>query len=215
MTEKTQLNKIWVIGTFHGSMKKMKNYDFQILENTMREINPEIILAEIRPEDLEKNDLSKTPLDMKEIVLPFAKLKRIPIYGIDWFPDDMRLKQDAFFKQLAQTESGKKTINELPDELEIHNIDLAHLDLITSDFVHSDEFAKVDKAFRKTITEKIGEGPQNLWWHTRAEKMNVLIKKYIDQYSGKRILIVAGAFHRPDIEDFLKSLDKVKLQQIK
>jgi hypothetical protein len=215
VNEKVHINDIWVIGTFHGSMKQMKNYDFQILEDIIKKINPDLILAEIRPEDLEKNDFSKAPLDIEEIVLPYTKHKGIPLHGIDWYPDDMRAKKAEFFEKLAQSENGKKIINELPDELEIHNIDLAHLDLITTEFVHSDQFAQIDKAFRKTIVEKIGEGPQNLWWFTRAQKMNALIKKYLKLYSGKRIVVVAGAFHRPDIEDFLLSLDRVKLQKMK
>ncbi len=193
---------ITIIGTFHAGHRELNHYSPIKLKELLAQSRPEVLALEIRPHDYLKGDSSKNPWDMNEIVIPFGKENHLPLEPIDWWPDDMRAGHNKFLDELKKTPEGMKTFSEIEDEWAPHRKEFPDYRDVTPEYVHSNEFAKRDSDFRSRITSKIGEGPQNLMWYTRAAMMNQNIQKVLDKFPGKRITIVVGAFHRADIEKF-------------
>ena len=142
---------------------------------------------------------------MNEIVIPFGKKHDLPLEPIDWWPDTMREQYTQFMSDFQKTSEGSKFIKEFENEWTPHLQSFPDYKDVTPEYTHSAEFAQKDSLLRTQIKEIIGEGPQNLFWTTRALKINQNLEKVIQKYSGKRITAVVGAFHRADIELFFKN----------
>jgi hypothetical protein len=206
--------QITIIGTFHDGLKNMKFYSPEKLQSFLEKTNPEIIAAEIRPQDYAKGDLSPNPWDMNEIVVPFAGVRHIEIEPIDWWPDNMRAQYRQYYKELTVTEKGRQIYNEVEDEWAPHKKTFLSSREATPEYIHSSLFAERDSSFRSKVKKLVGEGPQNLFWYTRAEKMNENLAEVIRRHPGQRITVVVGAFHRPDIENFLKTQSNVEIKPL-
>jgi hypothetical protein len=192
----------------------MKNYSPEVLKKFLEETNPEVIAAEIRPQDFAKGDFSPNPWDMNEVVIPFARTQHIEIEPIDWWPDDLRSLYRKYYEKFTRTAEGQRIYAQLEDEWAPHRESFPTSKEATPEYIHSALFAERDLNFRKEIKKRVGEGPQNLFWYTRAEKMNENLARVIQKHSGQRITVVVGAFHRPDIESFLRSQKDVEVRPL-
>jgi len=207
-------NVVTVIGTFHGSMRGMKYYTPSKLKILIADSQPDVLAIEIRPEDFQVGRLDNNPWDMNEIVIPYATSKNIPLEPIDWWPDDLRARHDLALKEIEKSVEGKKRLMELEDEWALHKSDFPDFNDATPEYIHSPEFSHRESEYRANVKQQLGEGPQNLMWYTRAEKINGNLDVVIKKYPGKRITVVVGAFHRPDIERFLESQPQVQLRSL-
>ncbi len=203
---------VTVIGSYHHSLKKMKNYSPAVLTELIAKSSPQVIATEIRPEDFAKGDTSHNPWDVNEVVLPYAARKSIEVIPIDWWPNDMRSKQDAFFRQLKKSSAGRRILEEVDDEWRPHQSSVANFYDATPEYVHSELFAERETEFRQRVAALVGEGPQNLMWLERAGHMNRYLARALQLHPGQRITVVVGAAHRPDIERFLRTLAGVEIR---
>lgn len=202
---------VTVIGTFHGAMKQMRVYNSKRLEEYLKSSAPELIIAEIRPEDFSINYFKNYPWDILEVVLPFANKNSIPVRPFDWWPDNLRFEYNQFYEKLLNTSEGQKIYQIVENEWAPFVADFPDFNDVTPEYVHSEKFADLSRQFRLNVKKLVGEGPQNLRWYQRAAEMNKNLDSIIDQNLGRKIVIVTGAFHRPDIEDYLKTKPQVKI----
>ena len=212
---KTQKTEIIIIGTFHGNHATMLNYHFGTLKYFLEITKPDVLAVEIRPNDLKNKNFDVTPQDIAKIVIPWANEKKIPLYGIDWWKDNSRQEYNQFMAKLEKTEEGRKKLAKSLDELEIHADRFKNVEDMTAKYIHSQEFADKDHKVRQNATQLFGEGPGNLFWYTRAAEMNKLLNQVILEHKGKRIVVVTGAAHRGDFEQFLREKNNVTLIPLK
>ncbi len=203
--------EVTVIGTFHGSMKKMKIFTPEKLKELLECTNPDVVAIEARPRDFAQNITKFNPWDINEIAIPFAQQRNISIEPFDWWLDDTREKAAKFYEEFTKTEEGKKIFDFVEDEWRPFRSRFSDFNDVTPEYVHSAEFARLATEFQIEVAKLVGEGPQNLMWSERAQKMNENLAKILDLYPGKRITIVTGAFHRPDIELFLATRKDVQI----
>jgi hypothetical protein len=206
--------RVAIIGTFHGSMKRMKIYTPEKLHELLAAAHADVLAVEIRPQDFEAETASNNPWDMNEIVLPFAKSANIPLEPIDWWPDDMRLKGDQYLREIGKTSEGRKKLSAVEDEWHPHAQNFPNFIEATPEYVHSSLFAEREVKYRSELTRILGEGPQNLYWQTRSEKMNQNLDRVLKNFPGRKIVVVVGAYHRPYIEKFLRSVNNVTLEPL-
>ncbi|MNK90089.1 hypothetical protein D3C87_1101300 [compost metagenome] len=210
-TTRSAKTKVTIIGTFHGSMKKMKIYTPEKLRELLEGTNPDVVVIEARPQDFAQNTTKNTPWDISEIAIPFALQRNVSIEPFDWWLDDTREKAAKFYDELIKTAEGKKIFDYVEDEWRPFRSQFNDFNDVTPEYVHSVEFARLEIEFRNEVTKLVGEGPQNLMWSERAQKMNENLAKILMLYPGKRMTIVTGAFHRPDIEQFLVTRQDVQI----
>lgn len=207
----SETTEVVIIGTFHGMHYTMSAYHPDALRHLIAITAPDVLALELRPDDLAQEGYGKAPADIKNIAIPWAKKHEVLIRAIDWWDEGSRAKHDAFYADLRKTEEGRAKIEALPDELGIHADACPQIEACPIAYIHSPEFADKDRGVRKAYTDAFGEGPGNLFWNTRAEKMNAALERVVDELPGRRIVVVTGAAHRGDFERALAKRDDVTL----
>jgi tetratricopeptide (TPR) repeat protein len=207
----TSETEVLIIGTFHGLHFGMTNYHPDTLRYLLTLSKPDVLAVEIREKDMKEPGFGKAPSDITKIVIPWAKKKNISVRPVDWWEDESREKHNALMVELKKTDDGKKKLSQLQNEMAVHKDRYKFPDEMTVEYIHSKEFTDKDRAVRVNHTKVLGEGPGNLFWNTRADKMYELLQKVIVEYPGKRIVVVTGAAHRKDFEDRIQQKGGVKL----
>ncbi|MBN1969018.1 MAG: hypothetical protein JXR48_13850 [Candidatus Delongbacteria bacterium] len=207
--------EVIIIGTFHGNHINMVNYHFGTLEYLITLVNPDILALEIRPNDLKAQKYNNCPKDISDIVIPWAIKNEIPFYGIDYWKRFDRFRHNRFHNKLLKSETGKEKLKKVLNEIQIHSDVFQNFEDFTVDYIHSEEFSKKDYLVRRNHTDLFGEGPGNLFWYTRAEKMNELLDNVINNNKNKRIVVITGASHRGDFEKFLESREDINILSIR
>lgn len=192
----------------------MSHYTPSKLKELIESSKPEVMAIEIRPEDYNAGRTVNNPWDMNEVVLPYAKENKLPIEPIDWWPDNLRSQYVEAIENLKKTSEGSRLVLDLEDEWNPHSTDFPDFNEVTPEYVHSELFAQRDSEYRIREKARLGEGPQNLLWYTRADAINKNLSTALKKHSGKRITVVVGASHRPDIERFLKMQTDVVIQPL-
>lgn len=195
-------------------MRGMSHYTPAKLKKLIEESKPEVMAIEVRPEDYNAGRTGNNPWDMNEVVIPYANENKLPIEPIDWWPDNLRALYAEAIENLKNTSEGNKLLSELEDEWSPHAADFPDYNEVTPEYVHSELFAQRESDYRLREKAKLGEGPQNLMWYTRADAINKNLSYVLDKHFGKRITVVVGASHRPDIERFLRTQVGVEVQAL-
>lgn len=203
--------EIIIIGTYHGNLYIMPNYHPDTLRYLLNISKPDVLALELREKDFNSQDYSRVPNDISEIVIPWATENSIPFAPIDWWTEEGIEERRAFFKTLRETEEGRETLANVPDENESHADKFDDFINMTVEYIHSHEFSEKTKKYWAELTDYFGEGPGNMRWNTRAAKMNDLLAGVIEKNPGKRIVVVTGAAHRYHFEDAVSQRDDVSL----
>jgi hypothetical protein len=206
-----QFTTVTIIGTYHGSMCGMRHYTPSKLKELIQNSKPEVLAVEVRPEDYNAGRTVNNPWDMNEVVLPYANENNIPVEPIDWLDNTRSMYAEAIEK-LKQTPEGKKILLEIEDEWAPHAAEFPNFSEVTPEYVHSELFAQRETEYRLREKALLGEGPQNLMWYTRADAINKNLSTVLKKHPGKRITVVVGASHRPDIELFLRTQTDLEIQ---
>jgi hypothetical protein len=175
---------------------------------------PDVLAVEARPEDMVADHIGDAPADIVHIVIPWAQARGIAVRPIDWWLPGERQKGEAMILELGNTEVGQKRLASVPDEMAIHSDVFVDPAQMTVAYVESEAFAHKDHAMRTKMTEVLGEGPMNLWWQTRAQKMQQRLEAVIREFPGRRIVVVTGAAHRGDFERALSQRSDVRLIKV-
>lgn len=200
-----------VIGTLHGAHFRMASFHPDEVRRMLAAARPDVLAVEARPADLAAPDLGATPDDIARIAIPWARRHGVPVRPIDWWVDGTREQYDAWAKEMASTEEGRRRLEAVPDEMAVHADRFPDPDRMTPAYVESAEFADKDRSVRAKTTELVGEGPGNLFWDTRAAHMDELLAAVLGESPGKRVVVVTGAAHRGDLERWLATQPNVEL----
>lgn len=75
---------VYLLGTIHGNHLTTKDYSLLHLQAVLEHLDPELLLVESRPEELERDNWGDGPIEM-----PFASLTAqasgIEVQGMDWW----------------------------------------------------------------------------------------------------------------------------------
>jgi hypothetical protein len=193
----------------------MPNYHPDTLRYLLEIAKPDVLALEIRKKDLSASGFGHAPSDIKHIVIPWARKYRVPIRPIDWWKPGSRKKRRGYMAKLRKTEEGRKKLATLPGEMKIHKDRFPNSTEMTVSYMHSKVFANRDYRLRQSYTRILGEGPGNLYWNERAQKMSANLAAVVNRFPGKRIVVVAGAAHRGDFERALAKKGDVALLRLK
>lgn len=75
---------IYLLGTMHGEHLKSERYSLWHLQAVIVHLHPDLLLAEIRPEEIAKDNWGDGPVEMTFTALT-ARALDIPVQGMDWW----------------------------------------------------------------------------------------------------------------------------------
>lgn len=203
--------EVVIIGTFHHNHYIMSDYHPDTLRYLLRISQPDVLALELREKDLTDPEYGRAPADITNIAIPWAKDNGVPFEPVDWWTDEGVEERRAFFKELRETEEGRDKLAMSIGEFDLHKDKFEDWTDMTVAYVHSPEFAEKNDRFWKMQTDIFGEGPGNMYWYTRAARMNELLAGVIARHPGERIVVVTGAAHRGDFEKELAKREDVNL----
>lgn len=193
--------KVLVIGTIHGNHETNNNYSYQDLLNILTTFHPDAICVEIPPNYFRKESY------LKEMMMAaiFGIEHSIKVYPIDWWSsgDDR-----AYRKEYEKTEEYKlkeKQYYELEKSNEImQNFykKYGSLDSLWNEnkqgykFFNGEEYNDYIREMYKINMAVFGDGPMNLYYQTRNNKMLELINNAVAENKNKRIIVLTGAEHK-------------------
>lgn len=187
-----------IIGTLHLDPIEYRQYGLW-LENVIEQVAPDIICAELSPEQLAGTQSCNSKPEQRIIVIPTAKRLNIPIvpiqpstiYGLDW-----EQRYTAARSELCGNDC-LKAISEFLDDLSQeearswrlamhHPSRIEDLQLDVYDIFPAARDAAVEK-FLPQIAQLMTE------WNMRFLE---IIESTIDGNASKRILVIAGLWHK-------------------
>jgi hypothetical protein len=174
--------EVFFLGTIHRLHLITSEYTLGHVKAAYLAIRPELLLVEIRPEEMALGNLSDGPFEMTYLTV-LARKDGIPVEGIDWFtsviscsaPDpEMVTMMDS---ELDGIMAGDKT-GKPPSYREVHSTDYI-LRTMKSHEV------------RIRYLGDVGNGEwarRNLWMAHR-------VLKALDDYDVKRVMLAVGGEH--------------------
>jgi hypothetical protein len=212
--------KVLVIGTIHGNHESNKNYSYQDLLNILTTFQPDAICVEIPPNYFRKESY------LKEMMMAaiYGIENSIKVYPIDWWPsgDDR-----AYISEYEKTEEYKlkeKQYCELEKSNEIMQSfykKYGSLDSLWNEnklgyqFFNGEEYNDYIREMYKINVAVFGDGPMNLSYKTRNNKMLELINNAVTENKNKRIIVLTGAEHKHYFDIELTKRTDLKLIKLK
>jgi len=193
--------QILVVGTIHGNHNTNPNYSFQDVLNILGTFNPDVICVEIPPSYFRK----RSYLHEMMLATIYGLDHKKAVYPIDWWtPGDDRAKRDEFMKTV-EFETKEKQISELVEANSIMQNFIkkyGSMDSIWDEnkrsytFFNGKEYNDYIKEMYAVSMAVYGDGPMNLSYETRNNKMLELINNATKENKGKRIIVLTGAEHK-------------------
>ncbi|MBS3742560.1 MAG: hypothetical protein KGY75_10610 [Candidatus Cloacimonetes bacterium] len=204
-------NKISILGSVHQYhyYKSSK----QILKKVIKNYDPDIILAELSPEQLKGTMTCNSKPEYPEIIIPLAKqenYKIIPIQpktskGFEW-----GARKDRILAKIHDEKSDKYNcylkLNEILDEI-IHEKEIMTLKDLQSR--KSDLMSCISYNYLKALFPS--------WYEIKEEWNNYCLQNIIEQekkYNNSKILITIGFSHKFWLIQKLKKYKNIKLINI-
>lgn len=207
-----QSKEVVVIGTVHGDHNRFPLYNFQTLEIVLKHINPDLLLIEEDPQWFHENRFetmseeqygAARPVEIKKVLMPFAKAKVVKVIPTDWRMDFDResAKNAEAEKALLKDPRNKALYATLIKSYEALFID----DYLTKSIydLHSDTMMAVleqrDELFTGTPFEKLRQLDRERQRHINENVVHALATEKF-----QRAVVVYGISHRPFIVRAIK-----------
>jgi len=219
-----EANEVVLLGTIHSSHETSQAYSLGVLERTIRAVDPDIVVAEIPPNRLDKARASFTRTgevreprvsvfpEYSEVLFPLTREMDFTILpGAAWSEamNDYRSKKLSVIRndpdhaeewgayQAAREEFSKALAGRADDPFFIHTRDY--------DRITRKAFAPYDEHFNDIL------GPGG--WSTIGKAHYDLIAEALDRHKGegKRILITFGSSHKYQFRKRLKKREDIEL----
>jgi hypothetical protein len=212
-TKNNDKTKVLVLGTIHGVHYRNPKYNFDHIAQILQTYNPDVICVEIRPVDFRK------VLYLTEMVTAtiYGVKNYKKVYPIDWWSVDTRADRDAYmktdeYKKKEKIEIAKETENVIIQDFNKKYGEWKNYSSVKGyEFWNSEEYNKYwEEAYRISM-EVYGDGPMNLFYKTRNDKMLELIKNAIHENPGKKIIVLTGSEHKHYFDIILAKEDDVTL----
>jgi len=110
------IQTIYLLGTIHNEHLSTEEYSFLHIEAIIENLNPDLVLVESRPEELEIDNLGDGPVEMLFANL-IAKSINIDVEGIDWWEKEYinpgssnAMREDKMMKNILNEINGYETV---------------------------------------------------------------------------------------------------------
>jgi hypothetical protein len=193
--------RVLVIGTIHGNHESNPNYSYQDLVNILATFGPDAVCVEIRPQDFRRNSY------LKEMMMAsiYGLDRGLKVNPVDWWGTrDDRAERDAFmktpeYKIKLKEEERLVAANKVMQDFEKKYGSLEKLwdeNKLGYEFFNGEEYNRYIEEMYGVTMAVYGDGPMNLSYRTRNDKMMELIKKALDENPGRRVVVLTGAEHK-------------------
>ncbi|WP_299668156.1 hypothetical protein [uncultured Polaribacter sp.] len=191
-----------VLGVEHSAQLVNTNHQPAILRAFMDKVNPEGICIERSPREYLKNDFYEFTFEQQYCIIPYAKDNSIPLYPIDWIPEDEDLElafgvADLAVPRFTRNPSGFWGFTVFSDSTSFNK-----------DFYFADEenYYENNKEWYANHSKKVSNDfARRLFLYRtflQAKRIESVCRKYS---KNDTILVVIGALHKNDIEVNLAS----------
>ncbi len=217
-------NEVVVMGMIHDGHETSERYSLDVVEETIRKINPDIIITEIPPNRLEEayrgfheNGVVSEPRvsvfpEYVGVVFPLTKEMDFEIRGgAAWNTYMNRYRSRALDKiendpaRAVEWQANRDAKREMSNAIGSRGDDPL--------FIHSREYDALQKAgwepYDKFFNDELGPGG---WENINAGHYRLIAKVLQDEmFRGKRILITFGASHKYWFMEKLRERDDITL----
>lgn len=206
--------EILVLGTIHQFHYVAEGYSTTILKALLEKLQPDVVCIETRPKDFERDDYSKSPPEVGQVIVPWAKKNGVEIIPIDWWEEGMREATMAYYDSLKNTETGQE-LEEKEKRLlgDIQN-PVSTPEKINYLTVNSDSIQNILRKEHQVSAEVYGEGVPTMFWEERNQKILNRILEVVDTHHGKRIVVAIGAEHKYWLDNELRKIEQVKFLSV-
>jgi hypothetical protein len=192
--------QVLVVGTIHGSHRSNPNYSYEHLVQILATYGPDAICVEIRPEDFRR-----VPY-LTEMVAAtiYGAEHGTRVYPIDWWDErnNARAERDAFMQTPEYAaQQPKEAALEAADSV-IQGFEARYGDWQTYSRTGSYVFFNgpdyndyIAEGYRISM-EVWGDGPMNLYYRTRNDRMMERIRGAIRENRGRKVIVLTGAEHK-------------------
>jgi hypothetical protein len=214
------VNEVIILGTLHSGHLRQKEYSLKVLKEIITTINPDIVLAEIPPDRfyIAQGEWVRNKKIREERVIQF------PEYSDVIFPLSDKLNFEiipvsAWTEQMAETREQKLyNIRNDPDRQDDWETYLVakekSADAIEANgrgadplWINSaeyDDLLEIElKVYNQLFNDELGAGG----WENINKAHYSLIKKALERFENKKILITFGVGHKGWLR---KALSKIK-----
>ena len=225
-TPKQIKNDVIVLGTIHGGHLTQEQYSLEVLENLIREINPDIILTEIPPdrfpiaekEFLEKDTITESRVsrfpEYVDVIFPLSKEMTFEIIPTAAWTKEMSDNRRDKLKEIKESIDRKEEWNELEtagnrSDAFIKASGKEHDPFWINSEVY-DKLVEIElSVYNRLFNEELGPGGWDNINFAHYKYISEALNKY--QFQGKRILITYGAGHKGWFLRELKKRDDINL----
>lgn len=199
--------QVYLIPTIHGLHKTNQHYNYDSLKQSVKSFKPDLILVEIRDEDLKFDSAylaSNYPFEMRMMQAWFPHKE---VRGFDWLGNDIEGKKIPvdYWKTIAPIKRWEKELNADSNymkrlagcdqftELRMNILVSGSLNQIlgSNDRQLTLEYYKcMNEILKGTIHERILQ-----FYDLRNQKMLDNIKRIINENKNKKIVILTGDDH--------------------
>ncbi len=209
--------EVIVIGTLHGDHSRLPLYNFETLKIVLRHLKPDLLLIEEDPETFEQklyesmsedDYLSIRPIEIKTVIVPYAKINNIKIIPTDWRIEfDKEMKSNALKNRaLLEDKENQALFQRISTSYESVFMD-NYLTKTFYDF-HSESTMAILEQYDSLFTGTKLESFRALN-RKRQEHINENIINTLKKEKFKRAVIVYGLSHRPFIIRAIKQLKEI------
>lgn len=196
-----QKPKVVILGVEHSSQLINSNHQPAVLRAFINKVNPSVICIERSPEEFSRNDFYEFTYEQQNVIIPYARQQKIPIYPIDWLPgpEDLKLAfgtDNLEVPSFTRNPSGFWGFTVFPDSTSFHK-DFYFADDIKYPLSHKEWYA--------THPDKVNFDFARRLFLYRSFLQSKRIQLVLNNFSeNDTVLVVIGAMHKYDIEKNLE-----------
>jgi hypothetical protein len=195
-----------IVATMHGLHKGHPTYDYEHLYALVRDLHPDFVGVEIRPEDMGR-DSAYLKANYPTEMIALAQQYGSKAFGFDWLGDDVAgrpipadwWRAHSPIKKLERERMNDAKYQDTPAlkslESEEHDI-LAHA---TGKTLNDGRYDRLSQKYYALLEQQFANSPYaalSRFYSERDQHLCLNIVKMIRANPGKRIVVATGADHR-------------------
>lgn len=207
---------IYIIGVTHaptqfysGTMSPAHIREF------LKALNPDVVGVESNPTWFNKGQYYLATYEAQNITVPWAKERKLPVYGIDWITDknsSVNTLSDSHSELLRLQRVRQIQKEKEKPKLKAVNYQYGLWSKLKTPSPNSDTFRKLNSMeFGKKVIQWIDKdkntpGTASAYMNVRDSRITDHIEALVKKHPQAKIVIVIGAMHKLDVERRLKKL---------
>ncbi len=216
MSHKHEQTEVIILGTMHLEPEEYPAYANRLGE-VIKEIAPDIICSELSPEQLAGTQSCDSKPEQRDVVIPTAKRLGAQIVPIQP-PTNEGLDFEDRFKAMDRELRLQKSCRQLLEyldrlaeqEAELWRDHMKNADCI--EYVQFNEYHVFPEA-RDTVEHQMLPQRSEFWTEWNEYFLRKIVET-IDNNPGRRIMVIAGLWHKYWLWNRLKHRDDINLQNL-